>query len=71
MKTIIIGVFLFLSVQTAFAEEASRYQAVPLSGETGVFVLDTREGHMWLWAFSLRGSALLYQGLSRGKAWVR
>lgn len=40
--SIVFGCTTFLS-----AEEVGRYQAVRM-GETSIFILDTKEGHMWL-----------------------
>lgn len=48
-------------------EKTGRYQAVGLG--TDVFVIDTQEGHMWLWGTSKeKGVTLMYLGqLSEGK----
>ena len=47
--------------------ENGRYQAVPMSGS--VFILDTQEGHLWLWGTCEKtGVSLMYLGqLSVGK----
>ena len=70
-----ILVFLFLLVPLGvFAEEIGRYQVVvipkvaPLDADK-VFILDTKEGHMWTWTqyqkikdASEGGRYLTYQG---------
>jgi hypothetical protein len=38
-----------------------RFQAVRLDGSS-VFVLDTRDGHLWVWAFGKAGGFITYQG---------
>ncbi len=37
-----------MSVSPLFAAENRRYRALPLGGQT-VFIMDTRDGNMWLW----------------------
>ena len=58
MRVVLILVFLFTLLPTAFAE-SGRYQAVviPEAGRAGqnaslnsrVLILDTVEGHLWIW----------------------
>ena len=38
-----------------------RFQAVRLDGSS-IFILDTRLGHMWAWAFGEQGGFTTYQG---------
>jgi hypothetical protein len=51
----LLGLLLALaSASTAAADEAGRYQAIPLSRpdnslHTQALILDTRDGHLWLW----------------------
>jgi hypothetical protein len=41
---------------------AGRFQAIPLSPES-VLILDSKEGHFWLWVISSeKGGTLIYQG---------
>ena len=35
-----------------------RFQAIPINGSTSIFILDTKEGHMWLWGMG----QTLYEG---------
>ena len=41
---------------SAWADEAGRYEALPLAGAEGgkggarAFILDTRDGHVWIWS---------------------
>ncbi len=72
-KNILSGllvVFLLLILAgTALSAENRRYRALPLGGES-VFILDTRDGHMWLWRgagdtrvkASGENPSVLYQG---------
>jgi hypothetical protein len=53
-------------VKGAFIESlekgaGGRFQAVRLDGSS-VFVLDTRDGHLWAWAFGKEGGFITYQG---------
>ena len=41
--------------------ENGRFHAVRLDG-TSVFVIDTRQGHLWVWTFGEKGSFTAYQG---------
>ncbi|MFN3716551.1 MAG: hypothetical protein ACK4R8_07495 [Thiobacillus sp.] len=63
------------------ADDNSRYQALPLSGTEGgkgagrAFILDTRDGHVWVWSESelfttpdgsrRYGAGFVYQGKLR------
>ncbi len=38
-----------------------RFSAVRIDGSS-VFLLDTRQGHMWVWTFGPKGSFTAYQG---------
>jgi|GEM_PF-2848283 len=38
-----------------------RFQAVRLDGSS-IFILDTRLGHIWVWAFGEQGGFTMYQG---------
>jgi hypothetical protein len=54
MKTIFLLVFAILVAQSAVAEEIGRYQAIVFPGTVStdadkVFILDTKEGHLWTW----------------------
>ncbi|CAB5130900.1 hypothetical protein D3OALGA1CA_3218 [Olavius algarvensis associated proteobacterium Delta 3] len=40
---------------------SGRFQAVRLDGSS-IFVLDSRLGHMWVWAFGKEGGFTMYQG---------
>jgi len=84
-KSILLLTTLLLWTGALFAGEDGRYQAVVLhsagaSSGTGsispkVFILDTREGHMWTWEQNARvkrkkgglsfGNLLTYQGQLR------
>ena len=44
----ILGVLLFAVPQAAQAD-VERYLAVPMGAGGYVFILDTREGHAWIW----------------------
>lgn len=53
-------------VKGAFIEDlekggVGRFQAVRLDGSS-VIVLDTRDGHLWAWAFGKEGGFITYQG---------
>jgi hypothetical protein len=41
--------------------ENGRFSAVRIDG-TSVFLLDTRQGHLWVWTFGEKGSFTAYQG---------
>ena len=74
MRTLMIIILLLLAItQTAYAGEIGRYQAVAIPKSNGdpkaVFVIDTKEGHMWFWTeyptipnISQGGRYLIYQG---------
>ena len=42
-------------------ENVGRFQAVRLSNET-IFIIDTKEGHLWVWLLNNEGSFLIYEG---------
>jgi hypothetical protein len=42
-------------------ENVGRFQAVHLSNET-IFIIDSQEGHIWLWLLNNEGSFLIYEG---------
>lgn len=51
------------------AQEVGRYQALSVDSKEkpGVFILDTKEGHLWLWERGVRGEEkdifrIIYQG---------
>jgi hypothetical protein len=46
-----------LMVSTAFASDVGRFQAIRVK-DSSTFILDTQEGHMWVWALG----ELVYQG---------
>ena len=54
----------------AVATENDRYKAIPVAGGGYVFIIDTREGHMWTWNSAAQGQAspsganpkVVYQG---------
>lgn len=80
MRTLFMLLALFVLPVTALAD-AERYQAFPLAGgATGqgggrAFVLDTREGHVWIWSENepvaapdgsrRYGAGFIYQGKLR------
>lgn len=43
------GLVMLLTAGSAFASENERYKAIPISTGGYVFIIDTREGHMWTW----------------------
>jgi hypothetical protein len=65
----------------AWADEAGRYEALPLAGAEGgkgggrAFILDTRDGHVWIWSENelitapdgrrRYGAGFIYQGKLR------
>jgi hypothetical protein len=42
--------------------EEGRYQAIPLTTKPGAgvsaFIIDTKEGHLWMWGFAMRPDKL-------------
>ncbi|ODU00360.1 MAG: hypothetical protein ABS89_09095 [Thiobacillus sp. SCN 63-1177] len=70
-----------LTLSTGALAENERYQALPLAGAEGgkggarAFVLDTRDGHVWIWSENelitapdggrRYGAGFLYQGKLR------
>jgi hypothetical protein len=60
---------IILSLSALSAQAQPRYQAVVIQEGTAprVFILDTREGHLWTWTENLRGAdqELRYQGRVR------
>ena len=42
-------------------ETVGRFQAVRLSNET-IFIIDSQEGHIWVWLLNNEGSFLIYEG---------
>ncbi len=70
-----------LALSSGAAAEDGRYQALPLAGVDGgkgggrAFILDTREGHVWVWSENelvatpdgrrRYGSGFIYQGRLR------
>ena len=72
---IIFALILVLSSQYALADDIGRYQAVNIPKDSSgvnadsVFIIDTKEGHIWLWTqfplikdVSEGGRYLVYQG---------
>jgi len=57
-----------LAATDAWPDEVGRYQFMDMSyGESpAVFIIDTKEGHLWLWVTAVIGSELrtniIYQG---------
>jgi hypothetical protein len=54
----------------AQGEEAGRYQCVSLGTSDAVFIIDTREGHVWTWTGNPRIEhegyvGIIYQGKVR------
>lgn len=49
-------IFLFWE-SVAQASENERYKAIPLGGGASVFIIDTREGHIWTWVNEGRSAA--------------
>ncbi len=43
------GLVLLLMESSAFATENERYKAIPIGMGGYVFIIDTREGHIWTW----------------------
>lgn len=80
MRTLCMLLGLFALPMTTLADEG-RYQALPLAGAAGgqgggrAFVLDTREGHVWIWSENepvvapdgsrRYGAGFIYQGRLR------
>ena len=74
-------VFGLLALSTAALAEDGRYQALPLAGVEGnrgggrAFILDTRDGHVWIWSENellstpeggrRYGAGFIYQGKLR------
>jgi hypothetical protein len=70
-----------LTLSAAALADEGRYQALPLAGATGgqgggrAFILDTREGHVWIWSENepiatpdgsrRYGAGFIYQGRLR------
>lgn len=42
-------------------ENVGRFRAVRLSNET-IFIIDTQEGHLWVWLLTNEGTFLIYEG---------
>lgn len=65
----VIGLCLLVSAKSAFAEN-ERYKAFPIIGGGSVFIIDTKEGHIWTWSNTGSSNAsssgkndnILYQG---------
>jgi len=55
---VVFAVLVALMVSTAFADDVGRFQAIPLK-DSSTFIVDTKEGHMWVWALG----ELVYQGI--------
>ena len=54
MRVLLILVTLLIICSISYAEEVGRYQAVVISkgikdGADSVFIIDTKEGHIWVW----------------------
>ncbi len=47
--------------ETLIHGENGRFSAVRIDG-TSVLLLDTRQGHLWVWTFGEKGSFTTYQG---------
>ena len=71
----VVTFFLIGAAVTTYAEEVGRYQAIALStegktkGAFEVLILDTKEGHMWVWTYLTAGTGernggitILYSG---------
>lgn len=67
---LLIVSFVFLDDLSVFASENERYRAFPMATGGYVFILDTREGHIWTWSntgpeqvsSSGQNPRILYQG---------
>ena len=75
-----LGLLLAVSA-SAWAGEGGRYEALPLAGADGgkggarAFILDTRDGHVWIWSENelitapdgrrRYGAGFIYQGKLR------
>jgi len=55
---VVFAVLVALMVSTAFADDVGRFQAIRVK-DASTFILDTKEGHMWVWTFG----ELVYQGV--------
>lgn len=80
MRTRWMAMGLLVLASAALADEG-RYQALPLAGAPGgqgggrAFILDTREGHVWIWSENepivapdgsrRYGAGFIYQGTLR------
>ena len=74
MRVLLILVTLLTICSISFAEEVGRYQAVVISkgikdGADSVFIIDTKEGHIWVWdeyrtigKINVGGGYLAYMG---------
>lgn len=78
---VILLASMLISPALALAGDESRYQALPLAGADGgkgggrAFILDTRDGHVWVWSENelmtspdgsrRYGSGFIYQGKLR------
>ncbi len=51
------------AVPRVHGEEAGRYQCVPLGTSDSVFIIDTREGHLWTWTGNPRVETEGYVGI--------
>ena len=54
MRVLIILIILLASPSISYADEIGRYQAIDISKSESsssdeVFIIDTKEGHMWVW----------------------
>jgi hypothetical protein len=45
---VVFAVLVALMVSTAFAGDVGRFQAIRVK-DASTFILDTKEGHMWVW----------------------
>lgn len=75
MKKALLVILFVLSAQYVYASEEGRYQTVSIPKDANsvsadrIFIIDTKEGHMWLWVefpvvsnVSEGGRILIYQG---------
>ena len=81
MKKMVWMLLGLLTLSTAALADEERYQALPLAGAEGgqggarAFILDTRDGHVWIWSENelitvpdgsrRYGAGFLYQGKLR------
>lgn len=50
-----VSLLIVLVCSTPSFADVERYLAVPLGGGSSVFILDTREGHVWTWTNAGQG----------------